>query len=121
RTHKEMPVKLFLAVGGSEDLAGPVRGVHASDPLAWIQRLENSNSHNRGRAPRRHQARAVQSRTEISVQRGGDALARGQKGDEQSYPGTARVSTAPSFLVSVGSIAVVSRPSRNLTSQLPTI
>jgi hypothetical protein len=33
----------------------------------------------------------------------------------------ARVSTAPSFLVSVGSIAVVSRPSRNLTSQLPTI
>lgn len=41
RTHKEMPVKLFLAVGGSEDLAGPVRGVHASDPLAWIQRLEN--------------------------------------------------------------------------------
>ena len=25
RTHKELPVKLFLAVGGSEDLAGPVR------------------------------------------------------------------------------------------------
>ena len=25
RTHKELPVKLFFAVGGSEDLAGPVR------------------------------------------------------------------------------------------------
>ena len=25
RTHKELPVKLFLAVGGSEELAGPVR------------------------------------------------------------------------------------------------